>query len=102
MLHSCVGWRRWVRCVCGVERPVFLSDDVKEHGEWVNGTCAAQTSEHVIREVVDVVSVAVIGVQENVNMFPGCQYSVGLGPSPSRTMFEYRAACNRDIPYTLT
>jgi hypothetical protein len=96
------GGGRGVTCVRGVERPVSLSDDVKEHGEWVDGTCAAQTFEHVIGEVVDVVSLAVIAVQENLNMFPGCQYSVGLGPSPSRMMFEYRADCNRHIAFTLT
>jgi hypothetical protein len=88
---------RW----CGPERPVRMCDDMKEHCEGVNGTCAAKRCEHVFGKIKDVVCVAVVHVEENLNMFPGCLYSVGMGDSP-RTMFEYRADCNRDIASTLT
>jgi hypothetical protein len=64
----------------GLERPVNISDDVKEHCERVNGTCAANRCEHVFRKVVDVVCLV---VEENLNMFPGSLYGVGMGASPS-------------------
>jgi hypothetical protein len=74
-----------------------MRDDGKEHCEVVNGTCTAKRCEHVLRKIVDVVRVSVVHGEENLNIFPGCLYSVGMGASPSRTRFKYRADCNRDI-----
>jgi hypothetical protein len=46
-------------------------------------------------------SLTVVCVEENLNMFPACLYSVCMGASPFRTRLKFRADCNRDIPYTL-
>jgi hypothetical protein len=89
-------------CARRPERPVDMCDDAKKYCEGVNGTCAAKRCEHVFGKIVDVVCLAVVGVQENLHMFPGCFYGVGIGASPSRTKFEYRADCKRDIACTLT
>jgi hypothetical protein len=78
-------------------QPVHMSDDVKEHRGGVNVTCAAKRCEHVFGKTVDVVCLAIVCVEENVNMFPGCVYSVCMGASPSRTRLKFRADCNRDI-----
>jgi hypothetical protein len=55
-------------------------DDAKEHCEGVNGTCAAKRCERVFGKIIDVVCVAVVRVEGNVNMFPGCLHSVSMGP----------------------
>jgi hypothetical protein len=68
----------------------------------VNGTGEANRCEHVLGKIIDVVCLPVVGVEENLNMFPGSRFSVGMGANPSRTMLEYRADCNGDIAYTLT
>jgi hypothetical protein len=54
-------------------------DDVKVRCEGVNGTFAAKRFEHVFGKVIDAVCVALVRVEESVNIFPGCLYSVGLG-----------------------
>ena len=61
-------------CVC-------VCDDVKEHGEGVNGTLGAKRCEHVFGKRIDVVCLPVVGVEEDLNMFPGFLYSVGVGAS---------------------
>jgi hypothetical protein len=66
---------------------------VKKHREGVNGTCAGNRCEHVFRKIVDIVCLAVVGVEENLNMFPGSLYSVGMGANLSRMRLEYCADC---------
>jgi hypothetical protein len=70
-----------------------MCDDMKEHCEGVNGKCVA---------MIDVVCLAVVRVEENLNMFAGCLYSVGMGSSPSRTRLKFGADCNSDIASTRT
>jgi hypothetical protein len=65
------------------KRPVHMCDDVKEHGDVVNSTCAAKRCEHVFGKIIDVVCFPVVGVEENFNVFPGSFYGVGMGASPS-------------------
>jgi hypothetical protein len=81
------------------ERPVRICDEVKDYLERVNVTCAATRCEHIFGETIDVVCLTVVCVEENLNMFPGCLYSVCMGASPR---LKFRADCNRDIAYTLT
>jgi hypothetical protein len=73
-----------------------MCDDVKECCEGANGTGAAKRCEHVLEKIKDVVCLAVVRIEENLNMFPGCLYNVGMGAIPYRRMFEYRSDCNRD------
>jgi hypothetical protein len=78
------------------ERPVHMSADVKEHRDGVNVTCAAKIFEHIFSKTVDVACLAVVCVEEKLNMFLNCVYSVCMGTSPSRTRLEFCADCNRD------
>jgi hypothetical protein len=55
-----------------------MSDDVKEHGERVNGTRGAERCEHVFRKTVDVVCLPVVGVEEDLNMLTRSLYCVGV------------------------
>ena len=77
-------------CVGRPMRPVYISDDVGEDCEGVNVTCAAKRCEHILGKTIDVVCLMVVCTDENLNMFPGCLYSVCMGTSPSR------ARLNRD------
>jgi hypothetical protein len=69
--------------VCVRQSHQSTSDDMKEHCEGVNVTCAAKRCEYILGKIIDAVCVAVVCVEENRNMFPGCLYSVGMGASPS-------------------
>jgi hypothetical protein len=82
-------------CVRRPERPVHIFDDEKEHRGGANVTCAARKCEHIFGKTRDVVCLTVVCVEENLNMFPGCLYSVCMGASPSRTRLKFRAVCNR-------
>jgi hypothetical protein len=90
-------------CVRRLERPVHMSNDGKERSQGVNVTCEAKRCELIIfGRAVDVVCLADVCIEENLNTFPGCVYSVCMGASPSRTRLKFRADCNRDIAYSLT
>jgi hypothetical protein len=89
-------------CVRRPQRPVHISDDGKEHPEGFNVTCAAKRWERIFGKTIDLVCLTVACVEETLNMFPGCLYSVCMGASPSRTRLKFRADCNKDIAYTLT
>jgi hypothetical protein len=88
--------------VRGPERPVHISDKVKEHREEVNVTCVHKRCEHIFGKTIDVVCLMVVCVGENLNMFPGYLYSVRTGTSPSRTRLKFRGNSNRHMAYTLT
>ena len=77
------------------DRPGNMSNTVKEHCEGINVTCAAKSCEHIFGKVVDVVFLTVVCLDENLNMFTGCLYSVCMGASPSRTRLKFRADCGR-------
>jgi hypothetical protein len=75
---------------CGVD----ISDDMKEHREGINVARLKEMRTYIRQD--NGCSLTVACLEENLNMFPGCFYSVCMGASPSRTRFEYRADCNRD------
>jgi hypothetical protein len=94
-----VGRGRVRGCVRRAEGPVNMSDDGKEHREGVNVMCGAKRCEHIFGKTVDVVCLAVVCIEENLNMFPGYVYSVCMGARPR---LKFRADCNTDIAYTLS
>jgi hypothetical protein len=70
-------------CVRRPERPVHIPDNVREHREGVKVTCAVNRCKHIFGKTIYVVCLAVVCVEENRNMLPGCLYSAGMGASPS-------------------
>jgi hypothetical protein len=78
------------------ELPFHISD-VKGHPEGVHVTCAAKKCEHIFGKTIDVVFLTVVCVEENRNMFPGCNYSVCMGTNPLRTRLTFLADCNGDL-----